>query len=168
MRPEPGWGCCAQIDRCFGFETAVEEAQRALLAAKVCPQTVLQRCCVHPYPWHSYSRQLCVGQDEATRPACSVAIAPSEKLEGPSSGIRYNVGLVSSVASSGGGEQRLPGGGAGEADGQVLGLHCHAGLHGFRQALSIALLLPQRASPGACLPDTCEHATLARANAAAM
>lgn len=23
------------IDRCFGFETAVEEAQRALLAAKV-------------------------------------------------------------------------------------------------------------------------------------
>lgn len=24
-----------QIDRCFGFETAVEEAQRALLAAKV-------------------------------------------------------------------------------------------------------------------------------------
>ena len=25
----------AQIDRCFGFDTAVEEAQRALLAAKV-------------------------------------------------------------------------------------------------------------------------------------
>eukprot|EP00983_Pelagomonas_calceolata_P014885 472238-Pelagomonas_calceolata.AAC.6 len=24
-----------QVDRCFGFETAVEEAQRALLAAKV-------------------------------------------------------------------------------------------------------------------------------------
>lgn len=24
-----------QIDRCFGFETAVEEAQRALLAAKI-------------------------------------------------------------------------------------------------------------------------------------
>lgn len=28
--------CCAvQIDKCFGFDTAVEEAQRALLAAKV-------------------------------------------------------------------------------------------------------------------------------------
>lgn len=27
--------CALQIDRCFGFETAVEEAQRALLAAKV-------------------------------------------------------------------------------------------------------------------------------------
>ena len=27
------WDC--QIDRCFGFESAVEEAQRALLAAKV-------------------------------------------------------------------------------------------------------------------------------------
>ena len=26
---------CAQIDRCFGFDTAVEESQRALLAAKV-------------------------------------------------------------------------------------------------------------------------------------
>lgn len=25
----------AQIDKCFGFDTAVEEAQRALLAAKV-------------------------------------------------------------------------------------------------------------------------------------
>ena len=24
-----------QVDRCFGFETAVEESQRALLAAKV-------------------------------------------------------------------------------------------------------------------------------------
>ena len=33
-----------QIDRCFGFETAVEEAQRALLAAKVsaCTFAVLQ------------------------------------------------------------------------------------------------------------------------------
>ncbi len=26
---------CTQIDKCFGFDTAVEEAQRALLAAKV-------------------------------------------------------------------------------------------------------------------------------------
>jgi 6-phosphofructokinase len=26
---------CVQIDKCFGFDTAVEEAQRALLAAKV-------------------------------------------------------------------------------------------------------------------------------------
>ena len=26
---------CAQIDKCFGFDTAVEESQRALLAAKV-------------------------------------------------------------------------------------------------------------------------------------
>ena len=26
---------CAQIDRCFGFDTAVEESQRALMAAKV-------------------------------------------------------------------------------------------------------------------------------------
>ena len=26
---------CAQIDKCFGFDTAVEEAQHALLAAKV-------------------------------------------------------------------------------------------------------------------------------------
>ena len=32
----------AQIDRCFGFETAVEEAQRALLAAKVRPQISLR------------------------------------------------------------------------------------------------------------------------------
>lgn len=31
----------AQIDRCFGFETAVEEAQRALLAAKVPASTPL-------------------------------------------------------------------------------------------------------------------------------
>ena len=27
--------CAAQIDKCFGFDTAVEESQRALLAAKV-------------------------------------------------------------------------------------------------------------------------------------
>jgi hypothetical protein len=27
--------CSAQVDKCFGFDTAVEEAQRALLAAKV-------------------------------------------------------------------------------------------------------------------------------------
>lgn len=26
---------CLQIDKCFGFDTAVEEAQRALMAAKV-------------------------------------------------------------------------------------------------------------------------------------
>ena len=30
-----GFGCSLQIDKCFGFDTAVEEAQRALLAAKV-------------------------------------------------------------------------------------------------------------------------------------
>jgi 6-phosphofructokinase 1 len=27
--------CMSQVDKCFGFDTAVEEAQRALLAAKV-------------------------------------------------------------------------------------------------------------------------------------
>ena len=27
--------CCLQIDKTFGFETAVEEAQKAILAAKV-------------------------------------------------------------------------------------------------------------------------------------
>lgn len=39
--PPRGWAVlshhvsAAQIDKCFGFDTAVEEAQRALLAAKV-------------------------------------------------------------------------------------------------------------------------------------
>lgn len=32
--PHPG-PAAAQIDKCFGFDTAVEESQRALLAAKV-------------------------------------------------------------------------------------------------------------------------------------
>lgn len=36
------WGA-VQIDRCFGFETAVEEAQRSLLAAKVCPHRLLHK-----------------------------------------------------------------------------------------------------------------------------
>ena len=37
--PDLGVVSGLQIDRCFGFETAVEEAQRALLAAKVSART---------------------------------------------------------------------------------------------------------------------------------
>ncbi len=48
-----------QIDRCFGFETAVEEAQRALLAAKVRPQTVLPYCCDHLYPHQNHNQLTC-------------------------------------------------------------------------------------------------------------
>ncbi len=34
---------CMQIDRCFGFDTAVEEAQRALLAAKARRGTAIDK-----------------------------------------------------------------------------------------------------------------------------
>lgn len=35
VHPNPLDLAFVQVDRCFGFETAVEESQRALLAAKV-------------------------------------------------------------------------------------------------------------------------------------
>jgi 6-phosphofructokinase len=45
------------IDRCFGFETAVDEAQRALLAAKVEAKSALRcalvTCVAHLWSWFS-------------------------------------------------------------------------------------------------------------------
>ncbi len=35
LEPQSILGCCVQVDKCFGFDTAVEEAQHALLAAKI-------------------------------------------------------------------------------------------------------------------------------------
>ncbi len=32
---DPGFPSAAQIDKCFGFETSVERAQTALMAAKI-------------------------------------------------------------------------------------------------------------------------------------
>ena len=102
-----------QIDRCFGFDTAVEESQRALLAAKV----------------------------EARSAYNGLGLV---RLMGRSSGY---IAMQASMASGAccprfgalGSRQPPVFYWASRADGPQLGLHRHAGLHGFRYLAGLAL-----------------------------
>ncbi len=134
-----------QIDRCFGFDTAVEEAQRALLAAKVrhCgrqaaspPAPVLSTCFpsrrlhnqtsgTDAMPWCSQHKDLF---------SCCAAHASIARCKPSGTTLRCCTwgSRSSRLACAGGGGVSAEWGGPRAPHGPLLGLYHHGGQHGLR------------------------------------